>query len=73
MSQATGPDPDFLPTFEQVWSRAEARRWLTFMRWDEAIIHSIMIDDHPNIEAVRYLVYRHGAERAYQKIRRFML
>jgi hypothetical protein len=62
-------DPRFLPSRTEIISRCEAQEWMFRMEWDVWIIDSIMMDDMPSIENVRFLVYKYGPDKALHIIR----
>ena len=62
----------FYPTVEEIYSRAEALRWMLLMGWPENLIDSIMIEDCPDLNAVRSLVYRYGPKEAERRIQSFL-
>lgn len=64
--------PDFVPTLPEIYSRGEALRWFQLMDWPDTVIDSIMLDDDPEIDVVRRMVYDHGPDAALNRLRRFL-
>lgn len=66
MAPPTGPleEDRYLPTYEEIWNRAEVVQWMGLMGWPLRLIDSIMYEDSPSVDTVRSVVWRHGPNRA---------
>ena len=62
----------FNPSSVEIYARGEAIRWMQEMGWPMPVIDSIMMDDCPELEVVRTLVYLHGPDGAFCRIRDFL-
>lgn len=63
---------DFLPSFEELWDRAEIMQWMSAMQWPLCVIDAIMYDDDPSVDTVRRIVWQHGPIRALEILLEFL-
>lgn len=67
-----GNKPPYLPSIEEIYDRGEILQWMQYFRWKQRIIDSIMYHDNPTTQVVRKLVYKHGPDKAYILIKKFL-
>lgn len=63
---------EYLPSEEEIRDRARFIRWMREVRWDDRLVTSIMIYDHPTIDTVEMIIRKHGIEEGCQKLLEFM-
>lgn len=64
--------PIYEPTEDEIKERADILRWMQEQKWDDALIIEIMIYDNPTIDKVKEIILKHGAERAYEILMKFL-
>ena len=62
----------FNPSMKEIYARGEALQWMIHMGWSMDVIDSIMMDDNPNLQTVRTLVYRFGPKGAFRRLQKFL-
>ena len=67
-----GNEPPYIPSRAEIENRCELLQWMQWFKWDQGVIDEIMYHDTPSILTVRKLVYKHGPEDAYKRIREFL-
>lgn len=63
--------PPYMPTEKEIRFRARMLLAMQRLGWDDKIITSAMIYDHPNLDTINRLLDQYGDEEAYSRIERF--
>ncbi len=62
----------YVPTLEEIASRKSILSWMMRQEWNDKLIHEIMIHDNPKISTVKKLIDKHGPDKAYKKLLRYI-
>jgi hypothetical protein len=69
---ARSPSPAYLPSPNEVLCRAARVRFLRNNGFDEVMMRAVMVDESPNINLVRRMVFLHGPREAHRRLAQFV-